>query len=106
MYETFEELENGIQNCNKCKLCNNRTNIVLGVGNKDAKIMFIGEGPGADEDIQGIPFVGKAGKLTVKHEDKGTQDLRLVDSRSASVRVERGKEFAHRIKIHGSKFLP
>ena len=51
MYETFEELENGIQNCNKCKLCNNRTNIVLGVGNKDAKIMFIGEGPGADEDI-------------------------------------------------------
>lgn len=63
MYETFEELENGIQNCNKCKLCNNRTNIVLGVGNKDAKIMFIGEGPGADEDIQGIPFVGKAGKL-------------------------------------------
>lgn len=63
MYETFEELENGIQNCNKCKLCNNRTNIVLGVGNKYAKIMFIGEGPGADEDIQGIPFVGKAGKL-------------------------------------------
>lgn len=63
MYETFEELENGIQKCNKCKLCNNRTNIVLGVGNKDAKIMFIGEGPGADEDIQGIPFVGKAGKL-------------------------------------------
>lgn len=53
-----------------------------------------------------IDPVGKAGKLTVKHEDKGTQDLRLVDSRSASVRVERGKEFAHRIKIHGSKFLP
>ena len=44
-------------------MCNNRTNIVLGVGNKNAKIMFIGEGPGADEDIQGIPFVGKAGKL-------------------------------------------
>ena len=63
MYETFEELEKEIQNCNKCKLCNNRTNIVLGAGNKNAKIMFIGEGPGADEDIQGIPFVGKAGKL-------------------------------------------
>lgn len=63
MYETFEELEKNIQNCSKCKLCNNRTNIVLGVGNKKAKVMFIGEGPGADEDIQGIPFVGKAGKL-------------------------------------------
>ena len=63
MYESFEELENGIQNCSKCKLCKNRTNIVLGVGNKNAKLMFIGEGPGADEDIQGIPFVGKAGKL-------------------------------------------
>ena len=63
MYESVEELENGIQNCSKCKLCKNRTNIVLGVGNKNAKLMFIGEGPGADEDIQGIPFVGKAGKL-------------------------------------------
>lgn len=63
MYESFEELENGIQNCSKCKLYKNRTNIVLGVGNKNAKLMFIGEGPGADEDIQGIPFVGKAGKL-------------------------------------------
>lgn len=63
MYETFEELEKNIQNCSKCKLCNNRTNIVFGVGNRKAKVMFIGEGPGADEDIQGIPFVGKAGKL-------------------------------------------
>ena len=48
--------------------------------------------------------VGEDGKLTVKHEDKGTQDLRLVDGRSTGIRVERGKEFAHRIKIHGSKF--
>ena len=71
MYESFEELENGIQNCSKCKLCKNRTNIVLGVGNKNAKLMFIGEGPGADEDIQGIPFVGKAGKLM----DKAFQGL-------------------------------
>lgn len=50
MYETWEELENSIQNCNKCKLCKTRQNIVFGVGNKNAKIMFIGEGPGADED--------------------------------------------------------
>lgn len=50
MFETWEELENSIVNCNKCKLCKTRQNIVFGVGNKEAKIMFIGEGPGADED--------------------------------------------------------
>ena len=60
MYDNWEELENSIKGCNKCKLCQNRTNIVFGVGNRNAKIMFIGEGPGADEDIQGEPFVGKA----------------------------------------------
>ncbi len=63
MYESFEELEKAIDGCNKCKLHNNRNNIVLGCGNREADIMFIGEGPGADEDMQGIPFVGKAGKL-------------------------------------------
>ena len=63
MFETWEELENSIINCNKCKLCKTRQNIVFGVGNKNADIMFIGEGPGADEDTQGEPFVGKAGKL-------------------------------------------
>ena len=63
MFETWEELETSIIGCKKCKLCNNRNNIVFGTGNKNAKIMFIGEGPGADEDKEGIPFVGKAGKL-------------------------------------------
>lgn len=63
MYETWEELEKSIINCNRCNLCSGRKNIVFGQGNKDADIMFIGEGPGADEDIQGLPFVGKAGKL-------------------------------------------
>ena len=63
MYDNWEDLEKSIIGCKKCKLCNNRTNIVFGYGNKNADVMFIGEGPGADEDIQGIPFVGKAGKL-------------------------------------------
>ncbi len=63
MFNNFEELEKSIKGCKKCKLCNNRNNIVFGCGNKNADIMLIGEGPGADEDIQGIPFVGKAGKL-------------------------------------------
>lgn len=63
MYESWQELEKSIENCNKCKLCKTRQNIVFGVGDKNADIMFIGEGPGADEDTQGEPFVGKAGKL-------------------------------------------
>ncbi len=63
MYETWEQIKNDICNCQKCKLYQNRTNIVLGEGNKNADLMFIGEGPGADEDREGIPFVGKAGKL-------------------------------------------
>ncbi len=63
MFETWEELEESIKGCNKCKLYKTRQNIVFGEGNKNAKIMFIGEGPGADEDRQGEPFVGKAGQL-------------------------------------------
>ena len=66
MYDNWEELESSILNCQKCRLCQNRTKIVFGIGNKNADIMFIGEGPGADEDKQGIPFVGKAGKLMNK----------------------------------------
>lgn len=63
MFDTWDELESSIVNCSKCKLCNTRTNIVFGTGNKNSNIMFIGEGPGADEDRLGEPFVGRAGKL-------------------------------------------
>ena len=62
MYDNWEELEAECKKCTKCKLCQGRKNVVIGVGNKEADIMFIGEGPGADEDAQGIPFVGKARK--------------------------------------------
>ena len=62
----MEEVKEAIKDCKKCKLCTGRKNIVFGVGNKNADIMFIGEGPGADEDTQGIPFVGKAGQLMNK----------------------------------------
>lgn len=63
MYNNWEELEDVVKQCRKCRLCENRKNVVFGVGNREADIMFIGEGPGADEDAQGEPFVGKAGKL-------------------------------------------
>ena len=59
----MEQLKNSCINCKDCKLCTNRINIVFGVGDVNSKLMFIGEGPGADEDKTGIPFVGKAGKL-------------------------------------------
>ena len=49
--------------CRKCRLCTGRTNVVFGVGDPGARIMFIGEGPGADEDRLGEPFVGRAGQL-------------------------------------------
>lgn len=63
MFDNWDELEKSIENCQKCKLCKTRNNIVFGIGKKDANLMFIGEGPGADEDAQGEPFVGRAGKL-------------------------------------------
>lgn len=66
MYETWEELEKSIENCHKCPLAKGRKHIVFGDGNRQAHIMLIGEGPGADEDNQGIPFVGKAGQLMNK----------------------------------------
>lgn len=64
MYDNLEEIENEVKNCTKCKLCKlGRKQTVFGTGNPNADIMFIGEGPGADEDAQGQPFVGRAGKL-------------------------------------------
>ena len=63
MYNNWEELEEVVKKCRKCRLCETRKNVVFGVGNREADIMLIGEGPGAYEDAQGEPFVGKAGKL-------------------------------------------
>lgn len=60
---TLEELNNLIKDCTNCVLHKNRTNFVFGSGNPNAKVMVIGEGPGAEEDKQGLPFVGRAGQL-------------------------------------------
>ena len=59
----WESLENQCLNCNRCSLCQTRTNVVFGVGPKNAEVMFIGEGPGEQEDLHGEPFVGAAGKF-------------------------------------------
>jgi DNA polymerase len=67
MYENFEELKKDCFSCQKCSLGTTRTNLVFGVGNESADILFVGEGPGENEDLQGEPFVGKAGKLLDKY---------------------------------------
>jgi DNA polymerase len=59
----LQEIRDEIGDCTRCKLHKGRTNLVFGVGDPHARLMFIGEGPGADEDLKGEPFVGKAGQL-------------------------------------------
>ena len=60
----FDELKQEYSKCCKCdKLCENRTQVVFGAGNKEADVLFIGEAPGANEDKQGIPFCGMSGKI-------------------------------------------
>ncbi len=66
MYENWEQLKNDCMQCRKCSLCETRTNLVFGIGNENAEVMFIGEGPGQNEDLQGEPFVGRGGKLLDK----------------------------------------
>jgi len=68
---TLEELRAAIGDCRRCKLCSGRTNLVFGVGHSRAKLMFVGEGPGRDEDLQGEPFVGRAGQLLTDIITKG-----------------------------------
>jgi DNA polymerase len=63
---TLDEVRRALGDCKRCKLCSGRKNLVFGVGNPRARLVFVGEGPGAEEDNQGIPFVGAAGQLLTK----------------------------------------
>lgn len=63
---TWDELIQACENCQKCPLSATRNNVVIGVGNRNSDIMFVGEGPGYNEDMQGEPFVGAAGQLLDK----------------------------------------
>ncbi len=64
--EALRAQEQALQGCRRCKLCEARNSIVFGSGNPEADLVVIGEGPGADEDAQGLPFVGRAGQLLTK----------------------------------------
>ena len=66
MFDNWNDLQRECINCQKCELCQTRHNVVFGVGNKDAEVLFIGEGPGENEDLQGEPFVGRGGILLDK----------------------------------------
>ena len=61
--ENWENLEKLCLQCTQCSLCSGRNHVVFGVGNKNTSVLFVGEGPGEQEDLQGEPFVGPAGKL-------------------------------------------
>jgi uracil-DNA glycosylase len=64
--ETLDDIRVDIGDCRRCELSGSRRNIVFGSGNPEAELMFVGEAPGADEDAQGLPFVGRAGQLLTK----------------------------------------
>jgi uracil-DNA glycosylase family 4 len=64
--EALREQETRLQGCRQCKLCEGRRTVVFGSGNPEAELVVIGEGPGADEDAQGLPFVGRAGQLLTR----------------------------------------
>lgn len=61
--DRFEQLRSEALACTRCGLCEGRTQVVFGMGDPSADLMFVGEGPGAEEDRQGLPFVGRSGKL-------------------------------------------
>lgn len=66
MYNSWEDLKNNCIKCKKCQLCETRTNVVFGDGSPKSEVVFIGEGPGEQEDLQGLPFVGRSGQLLTK----------------------------------------
>ena len=66
MKVSWAQLEAEVRECRRCRLCETRTNVVPGEGDPQAKLMFIGEGPGRDEDLQGRPFVGRSGELLTR----------------------------------------
>lgn len=66
MINHWNELQDACMSCQKCGLCETRQHVVFGVGNPKAQVMFVGEGPGENEDLQGEPFVGRGGQLLDK----------------------------------------
>jgi uracil-DNA glycosylase len=87
--DTLAKIREDIGDCRRCRLCEKRSKIVFGSGNEEARLVFVGEGPGADEDEQGLPFVGRAGQLLTQMIDgtaaKDKLPLRREDCYIANV---------------------
>lgn len=78
--ELLSTIRAELGDCQRCKLCEGRNKIVFGSGNPEANLVFVGEGPGKDEDAQGLPFVGRAGKKLTEIIEKGMQLNRERDT--------------------------
>lgn len=100
MGQSLEELRAYLGDCTRCKLCRARTQVVFGCGNPQAELMFVGEGPGYDEDQQGQPFVGRAGQLLTKmikamgYERPAVYIANVVKCRPPENRTPEGDEVA------------
>jgi DNA polymerase len=74
--QSLEDVRQQLGDCTRCRLCEGRSQIVFGDGNPDASLMFIGEGPGQEEDRRGLPFVGRAGELLTRMIERGLEITR------------------------------
>ncbi|MBM3728996.1 MAG: uracil-DNA glycosylase [Acidobacteria bacterium] len=80
--DTLAAIQADIGDCRRCKLCEQRNRIVFGSGNPEARLVFVGEGPGADEDAQGLPFVGRAGQLLTQMIDNTMSKEGMTERRA------------------------
>lgn len=84
--DSLSRIREDIGDCKRCRLCQDRNKIVFGSGNEEARLVFVGEGPGADEDAQGLPFVGRAGQLLTQMID-GTASKEGMSIRRGDVYI-------------------
>ena len=111
MEDSWELLRADCKNCMRCDLGKTRRNLVFGVGNESARVMFVGEGPGATEDEQGLPFVGQAGRLLqllLDAQGFSTKDFHIanvVKCRPPENRVPTDAEAAACKKLLGTQIL-
>ena len=89
--------------CERCGLCKTRHNVVVGVGNKQAEVLFVGEGPGENEDLQGEPFVGRGGKLLdLALEAVGLSNTKPVYGKNGDVDMDASRRVTFRFEIKES----
>ncbi len=91
MDDTLEGICGDIGDCTRCRLHKGRNKIVFGSGNSEARLVFVGEGPGADEDEQGIPFVGRAGQLLTQMIENTASKEGIALKRAGRLHLQRSE---------------